>query len=540
MRPAASLVKNTQSGAITGGKTEAITIGGGGFLPGTARTTLALSRSPVMQYGKELAYLLGYPHGCLEQTISKAFPQLYFADLTKTIGQTSNVYFVRNGDSDLNPAFNVRTAVEKIEGQQIYNGGFVMWPGQSDVSGTKPDDWATAYAVHFLTEAGQAGYEVRGSTLSKALDYLTNLTSTPATEDEYVYDETGNYTVQKMASRTHIYGLYALSMAGKPNRPTMNYYKQNATLLTPDSRYLLASAFYRIGDTKSYTTLIPKQFIDGSRGRQSGGSYASPIRNLALVLEALVDTDRDNLQIPTLARQLSGALRQTSYLNTQEASFAFLALGKLARQNAGATVTANVLAGAGRRVEKSLGSFTGADLLLKRVPTTGPINIRTNGIGSLYYLAQSEGIPADGKVVESDNGLMVRREYRDRNGNPMSSFRQNDLIVVKVTVQVSSGVDVPNVVITDLLPASFEIENPRLVGQQRDMAWIKSPSSPDHFDVRDDRINFYTTATGTPKTFYYLVRAVTKGTFVLGPVSADAMYNPELRSYYGAGRVKVE
>ena len=540
VRPAASLVKNTQSGGITGGKTEVITIGNTNFLPGTARTTLALSRSPVMQYGKELAYLLGYPHGCLEQTISKAFPQLYFADLTKTIGQTSNVYFVRNGDSDLNPAFNVRTAVEKIEGQQIYNGGFVMWPGQSDVSGTKPDDWATAYAVHFLTEAGQAGYEVRGSTLSKALDYLTNLTSTPATEDEYVYDETGNYTVRKMASRTHIYGLYALSMAGKPNRPTMNYYKQNATLLTPDSRYLLASAFYRIGDTKSYTALIPKQFIDGSRGRQSGGSYASPIRNLALVLEALVDTDRDNLQIPTLARQLSGALRQTSYLNTQEASFAFLALGKLARQNAGATVTANVLAGAGRRVEKSLGSFTGADLLLKRVPTTAPINIRTNGTGSLYYLAQSEGIPADGNVVESDNGLMVRREYRDRNGNPMSSFRQNDLIVVKVTVQVSSGVDVPNVVITDLLPASFEIENPRLVGQQRDMAWIKSPSSPDHFDVRDDRINFYTTATGTPKTFYYLVRAVTKGTFVLGPVSADAMYNPELRSYYGAGRVRVE
>ncbi len=530
VRPAASLVKSTQSGAIAGGKTEAVTIGANSFLPGTARATLALSRSPVMQYGRELSYLLGYPHGCLEQTISKAFPQLYFADLTKTIGQTSNVYFVRSGDSDLNPAFNVRTAVEKIEGQQNYNGAFGMWPGQ-----TKPDDWATAYAVHFLTEAGQAGYEVRGATLSKALDYLTNLTSTPATEDEYLYDETGNYTVRKMASRTHIYGLYALAMAGKPNRPTMNYYKQNAALLTADSRYLLATAFYRVGDTKSYTTLMPKQFVDASRGRQSGGSYTSPIRNLALVLEALVDTDRDNLQIPTLARQLSGALRQSSYLNTQEASFAFLALGKLARQNAGATVTASVVSAG-----KSLGSFTGADLLLKRVPTTGPLSIRTNGTGSLYYLAQSEGIPADGNVAESDNGLVVRREYRDRNGNPMSSFRQNDLIVVKVTVQVSSGVDVPNVVITDLLPASFEIENPRLVGEQRDMSWITKPSTPDHFDVRDDRINFYTTATGTPKTFYYLVRAVTKGNFVLGPVSADAMYNGELRSYYGAGRVRVE
>ncbi len=537
VRPAASLVKTTQSGAIAGGKTEVVTIAGGGYLPGTARATMALSRSPVMQYGRELSYLLGYPHGCLEQTISKAFPQLYFADLTKTIGQTSNAYFVRSGDSDLNPAFNVRAAVEKIEGQQNYSGGFMMWPGRSDASADKPDDWATAYAVHFLAEAGQAGYEVRGATLSKALDYLTNLTSTPATEDEYVYDETGNYTVRKMVSRTHIYALYALAMAGKPNRPTMNYYKENSGQLTTDARYLLATAFYRVGDTKSYNTLMPKRFVDTSRGRQSGGSYASPIRNLALVLEALVDTDRDNLQIPTLARQLSGAIRQSAYLNTQEASFAFLALGKLARQNAGATVTANVLAG---QSGKSLGSFTGADLLLKRVPTNGPITIRTTGTGSLYFLAQSEGIPADGSVVESDNGLVVRREYRDRNGNPLSSFRQNDLVMVKVTVQVSSGIDVPNVVVTDLLPASFEIENPRLVGEQRDMAWMGSPSSPDHFDVRDDRINFYTTATGEPKTFYYLVRAVTKGNFVVGPVSADAMYNPELRSYYGAGKVRVQ
>lgn len=534
VRPAASLVKNAQSGAIAGGKTENLTVGSSGrstdrYLPGTSRTSLALSRSPVMQYGRELSYLLGYPHGCLEQTISKAFPQLYFADLTKTVGPATGTYFVRNSESDLNPAFNVRAAVERIEGQQNYNGGFGMWPGL-----TKPDDWATAYAVHFLTEASGAGYEVRGSTLSKAIDYLTNLTSTQVLGDEYVYDETGNYTVRKMASRTHIYALYTLALAGKPNRPSMNYYKSNSNLLTPDSRYLLAAAFYRVGDARSFNALLPKQFRDASRGRESGGSYASPIRNLALVLETLVDTDRDNLQIPTLARQLAGALRQSSYLNTQEASFAFLALGKLARQNAGATVTADV-----RGSGKSLGSFTGADLLVKRVPGNA-LSIRTSGSGSLYYLAQSEGIPADGVVTEEDNGLAVRRTYLDRNGNPVGTFRQNDLIVVKLTLSSTNGTDVPNVVLTDLLPAGFEIENPRLSAEQRDMDWLKDQSQPDHFDVRDDRINFYTTATGQTRQFYHLVRAVTRGNFVVGPASADAMYNGELRSYNGAGRVRVE
>ena len=69
------------------------------------------------------------------------------------------------------------------------------------------------------------------------------------------------------------------------------------------------------------------------------------------------------------------------------------------------------------------------------------------------------------------------------------------------------------------------------------MPWMKSASvsTPDHFDLRDDRINFYTSAGSRPKTFYYLARAITKGRFVLGPVSADAMYNGDYRGYNGAG-----
>lgn len=527
VRPAASLQKLTQSGAVAGGKTQVLQLAGNGFLPGTARASMSLSRSPVAQYGKELSYLLGYPHGCIEQTISKAFPQLYFADLTKQLG--SNTYFVRAGESDLNPATNVRQAVQKIEGLQAQNGGFSMWPGQTEV-----DEWATAYAVHFLSEAQEAGYEVRPSVLSSALDHLTNFTNNPATENAVTYDESGSRTVKKVASRTAIYGLYALAIAGKPNRSAMNYYKQNVGSLTADSRYLLASAFFRVGDMRSFNALLPKQFTDNTTDRQTGGSYASPLRNLALTLDALVDTDRDNLQIPTLARQLSTALRQASYLNTQEAAFAFLALGKLARQNATSTATATLSAGG-----KSLGSMTDAFLNSKRVPTNQPLTITAKGSGNVYYFAQSEGVPASGKISEEDKGLRVRREFLNREGKSVSDIRQNDLVVVKISVVSTNGLDVDNVVVTDLLPAGLEVENPRLT-EQRDMPWIKNPTQPDHFDLRDDRINFYTTATGTQRTFYYMARAVSKGRFVLGPVSADAMYNGEYRSYHGAGTLTIK
>ncbi|MBO0950165.1 alpha-2-macroglobulin family protein [Fibrella forsythiae] len=63
----------------------------------------------------------------------------------------------------------------------------------------------------------------------------------------------------------------------------------------------------------------------------------------------------------------------------------------------------------------------------------------------------------------------------------------------------------------------------------------------DYFYIRDDRVNYYLSVGGSEtKTVYYMVRAVSKGRFIVGPASADAMYNPELRSYNGAGKVVVE
>ncbi|QJW91668.1 alpha-2-macroglobulin family protein [Spirosoma taeanense] len=531
VRPAASLQKTTLSGVVAGGKTQKINLEGD-FLPGTARASITLSRSPVVQYGRELSYLLGYPHGCIEQTISKAFPQLYFAELTKQMG--ANTYFVRRGDSDLNPTTNVQQAIQIVEGLQAPSGGFSMWPGGVAGSGPDVDPWATAYAVHFLTESKEAGYEVRPSVLSSALDYLTTLTSNPAFENIVSYDEAGDRTTRKLASRINLYGLYVLAVSGMPNRPAMNYYKQNVGLLTPDSRYLLASAFFRIGDTRSYTALLPKRFSDNTTERQTGGSYASPLRNLALSLDALVTTDRDNLQIPTLARQLAMALQQASYLNTQEAAFAFLALGKLARQNVGNTATATLMAS-----DKSLGTMTRAFLKVTRLPTNQPLMLTAKGPGNVYYFAQSEGIPAKRQIPEEDHGLRVRREYLDRDGKVLNELRQNDLVVVKITLVSTNGLNVENVVITDLLPAGLEVENPRLT-EQRDMPWLKNPTQPDHFDLRDDRINFYTTASGALRTFYYLARATSKGRFVQGPVSADAMYNGEYRSYAGLNFLTVK
>ena len=168
------------------------------------------------------------------------------------------------------------------------------------------------------------------------------------------------------------------------------------------------------------------------------------------------------------------------------------------------------------------------------------MDIATKGEGSLYYWWQSEGISVSGAYKEEDSYLKVRRAFFDRFGRQITgnTFNQNDLIVVQVTVEKAFSGTIENVVATDIIPAGFEIENPR-TKDLPGMEWIKDASTPEQLDMRDDRIHFFTNLYGSKQVFYYTVRAVSPGTFRMGPVSADAMYNGEYHSYWGAGTVRV-
>jgi alpha-2-macroglobulin len=538
VRPASPLLKTSSSGMIAGGQKGMIDLTSS-FIPSTRQSQVVFSRSPLVQGGgKALSTLLGYPFGCIEQTISKAFPQLYFADLTKAMA--APVYLVKNGESDFNPVSNVQQAIRKVESLQLFNGAMTMWPGSA-----QEDWWATAYAVHFLEEARRAGFEINTSTLSKATDYLTGKTRSTATK-EVIIASTGNglaYNAEPssgsqvrkiVARRESIYALYVLALTGQPNRASMNYYKQNPQLLTTDTKYLLAGAFKLIGDVRSFNALLPKSYTAESGSQSFDDSYSSPLRNMALVLNTLLETDPDNPQISPIARQLSKAIQSASYLNTQEAAFAVLALGKIAKSTSGSTVTASVSANG-----KNLASFDGKELRLAKGIANQKLLVSTGGKGGLYWFSQSEGMSSTGSYAEEDQGLRIRREFLTRDGKPVGQLHQNDLVVVKLSLSSTSGLYVDNVVITDLLPAGFEIENPRIT-EPRDMPWITNTASPEYLDIRDDRIHFFTNADKTEKSFYYQVRIVSRGTFSVGPAAADAMYQGEYRSYSGGLKLKVE
>lgn len=521
VRPSTSLLKTSGSGQIEADKSTDLDLAKD-YIVSSVDAKLLVSRSPVVQLAREMNYLVRYPYGCVEQTTSTAFPQLYLAELLPSISG-GNAMNLRNATA------NVQEAIRRLQTMQLYNGGLSYWQG-----GTEESWWGSVYAAHFLMEARKAGYDVDTNLLDNLLGYLATKIKKKSTEDYYFFDAANERKLRRIAPKETFYSLYVLGLAGRPDASTMNYYKSNQQLLALDSKYLLATTYLLMGDRASYQRLLPTAFAGERSETMLGGSFYSFIRDEAIALNALIEVDPQNNQIGIMARHLSQQLRTSRYYNTQEVAFGLLALGKLAKKANASTATATVYADG-----KKIADFNGPSLTLGNEVAGKKVRIDVKG-GPLYYFWEMEGLNSSGAFSEEDNFLKVRREYYDRRGNRLASptFGQNDLVVVKLTLQ-STGGTVPNVVLTDMLPAGLEIENPR-ISVIPGMDWIKGAANPEHFDFRDDRVNLFTTALPETKSFYYVCRAVTRGTFRLGPVSADAMYNGEYHSYHGAGTVTVQ
>jgi alpha-2-macroglobulin len=520
VRPPSTLQKSTGSGSIAGGSTQKINIGISDFIPGSTNYSLVVSRSPALELGEQLKYLIQYPYGCTEQTVSAAFPQIYYGDL-------SDLMQLHKQQNKANANTNIMEAIRKIKMRQLYNGAVTLWDGEG-----REDWWASIYAAHFLLEAKKAGFDVDNSLLETMLNYINNRLKNKETIT-YYYNRDQN---KKIAPKEVAYGLYVLALANRTNVPAMNYYKANTSMLALDSRYLLAAAYATAGDRKSFTAMLPASFSGEESVAQTGGSYYSDVRDEAIALNALIDVDPGNAQIGTMVKHVADKLKTRRYLSTQERAFAFLALGKHARSANNSTATADIIVNGKAIAKVDGGQWTGD---MKALGSSN-VEIATKGNGRLYYFWQAEGISASGAYKEEDSYLKVRRRFFDRNGKSITSntFKQNDLIIIGVTLERSFNTLIENVVITDLLPAGFEIENPR-TKEIPGMDWIKDASTPTALDVRDDRIHFFVDANSNKQTYYYAVRAVSPGNYKMGPVSADAMYNGEYHSYNGAGVVRV-
>jgi len=528
VRPPMPLTKTTEGGEVTGGSSKEIDLTNTYAASDATKGYIMVSKSPLAQFSKHIGELLQYPYGCMEQTVSTAFPVLYYNALVKAMGTKDN-------NQRYNPNFIVTEAIKKIYSAQLYNGGVAYWPGMDQ---SAESWWCTAYALHFLLEAKKSGYEVDNTVVNNMVQFLQVQVNGKKSEVYYFYDAKNVFHQKTIVPEEIFYSLYVLAIAGHPDIPLMNYFKAQPDVMTLDSKYMLAAAYALSGDMRAFSSMLPNGFEGERAVRNLTGSFYSYLRDESISLATLVDAQPDNPQIPILARHISEELKQDMWYSTQENAFALIALGKLSQNAMKSSAAASIWINGTKVGDVSSDQLT---TVIHQDITNKKVEIKSTGTGYVYYYYETQGIPVGGKFKEDDSYMKVRKSFYDNSGNPLTdlNFKENELVVVKVHVESMDNRYVQNVAITDIIPACFEIENPR-INPERELQWIKDKATPDFMDIRDDRITFFVNVTPQGQNFYYLVRVVANGKYVMGPVGADAMYDDSYHSYSGSGTVVVK
>lgn len=521
VRPSSPFATVTGVGEISAGETLTLKLPSD-YLKGTQKTSLTISSFPAVKFGKHMKYLVQYPYGCIEQTVSKLFPQIYFEDLAKLVAP--ELYKTRNA-----PYF-VKEGIRKIESMQLYNGAMSYWQG-----GSYESWWGSVYAAHFLVEARKAGYNVSDKVLNNLFSYLTKRSRE---KDTYNYRIWGNgkVTSTQRARKEIIYSLYVLALAGKGELSTMNYYKSRPHLLTEDGKYLLAGAYALMGKMNSYSETIPQAFVAENPLRETGGSFDSEVRANAIMLSVLADVDPESDMVFYLTKHLA-KIGDRIY-STQDRAFALMAMGKVAKRNADADVSVEVRDG-----KKEIGKYSGNDLVLSNGRLeVEDIELKASGKGKVYYFWAREGVRENWEPKPENLGMEVTREYYNyKTGNKITNnrFKQGELILCKIGLKGYSR-SAENIVITDMIPAAFEIENARLSEENRININDNKKFVPQYEDIRDDRLILFTDLNSNQsKYYYYILRVVNKGDYKLPGISAEAMYDPEIRSVNESTIIKV-
>ena len=524
LRSVAPPVTKTGHGMVRAGKTADFILPAN-LIADSSEFSLTLSPFPNIAFSDSLRYLIRYPYGCLEQTTSKVFPLLYFSDLARSVepmlaAEDSVDYYITSG-------------ITKLESMLMSNNYFSYWPG-----GTYVNPWSSIYASHFLVEARKAGYEVADRVYDAILEGLR-------TRAKFSPDTEGNNNAKQV--RTDIalatYASYVLAAAGQPDRGTMHYLKnRGASGLSDYSHFQLAGAFALSGELETALSMLPVSVSPsfngkGNPGWETGGTFNSPIRAQAIMLDVLAEVNENHPSIPMLVKNLSEATSDGNrWRTTQDNAFTFLALGKIMKKQANRNYSGTLKING-----EHFADFDATETRYTDEDWDGArVQITLAGEGNCYYYWSAFGIQRDSFIEEYERELQVRRRYFNKEGESLTgTFVHGDLIVAEITVKALTA-NLENVVVVDMLPTGFEIENPRLESRAG-IPWLKAQGfKPDYIDIRDDRLIFFGTfPRQRERKFYYALRAVTQGEFTLPPIAAEAMYDPTKSAVAGSMDIKV-
>lgn len=469
----------------------------GTWIPGTVQVRLVAGASPDLQMGPALEALVRYPYGCVEQTTSRCMALLACRSLFQRLqsGKAATVERL------------LKEGIDRIFSMQTHNGGFSMWPG-----GRWEYAFGTVYALDFLLQARAAGVTVPRARLKQGVNRLYSR----LTESRDV--------------SLRAYAAEVVSRAGRPVASWLRLFSERSHRL--EDRARLALAYSHLGRDRTARALLAGKDLQGCSGRETGGLLRSPLREKAVELRARLAATPGDGRIPELVTDLTRAVMRPGRLNTQEQGQALLALARYhdAHATRDRTVQA-VVAAAGKRFRLDPGS-----------PLVFPLEEGCTEIeilceGRLYGLLEVSGFRIDSTGDRIPDLTLARSILDTETGKPVKTFRQGG--VYEVVLKGRAGRTLENLLVTDVVPGGFEIENPRL-GATTSRRFLRR--QPDHLEIRDDRVLLFASRPVRGKfTYAYRMRAVFPGVFRQHPFVAETLYEAGVRTRDGGGgRVKIE
>ncbi len=473
-----------------------------------AKISISVARPSAFDVPSLLLQLDRYPYGCTEQITSKALPLLYAGEFSSGFPGLE-VEGIKK---------KVQTAINTVLVNQSSAGGFSLWGTQGD------DLWLSAYVTDFLTRAAEKGYDVPEQPLRQALNSLQNTLA--------------YYNNLAENDAAIAYALYVLARNKVASAGDLRYYAdaQLQAFRSPLARAQLASAMALYGDqqraAQTFTSAL--RLAQQTNVQQSKlYTYGSKLRDASAMLALAVETKPQPAGVPEMTALVRSLRQADQYTSTQEQAWMLLAARAEGAANKAISLNVDGLAHSGayaRRVE-------GADLAAR------PVQITNRSEEALEATVTTLAVPAE-PPAPGGKGFAIARTYYRMDGSQTSigEVKQNERFVVVVNVKQS--VDLPSrLIITDLLPAGLEIDNPNIV-KSADLVnfkWLPE-TSPAHMEFRDDRfVAAFDRRKGATSEFTvaYSVRAVTPGRFKHPAAHVEDMYRPELSARTATGWMSV-
>lgn len=465
-------------------------------IEGTQSVALEMSTMPPLNLQGRLSYLVNFPHGCVEQTTSKALPQLFLPTLTNL------------SDEQLEEIQgHVTAAIEKLRRYQNNSGGFSYWPSSDHVH-----DWASSYVGHFLLMAQEKGYHVPRNLLS----------GWEVNQNRMAKAWTGGQ------ERNQAYRLYTLALSGKAELGAMNRLRQRQNMEAV-TRWLLAAAYQLAGQQQAAMELIDGLSVEDSFDTSDNDdSFGSTLRDQSIVLLSLLElgeTERAGLMAQKISTQL---IEHDQYYSTQTTAFALMSMA----------IYAKYLPESEQSGIKVKWQSLIEPVVLEDAITVFPLGIdgdesdilleNTSAL-PIYVDVISEGTPKIFEDKSASNQLsidVIHTRNTSREGNQLrvkkgDDYKQGDDYEVRVVVQNKSSGELKYLALTVPVASGFEIRSDSSEANLRKLY--------DFQDVRDDRIfTYFDLKKGEKKTFYYTVNATYQGRYYQSAVMVKDMYDDSI------------